>query len=272
MSLNISTINRNKFVAKFDEILARGLSSGMGKRDGQMCIEAAVCAALDLPHGDEPQCVATTVRTFKIALNDSNWSSPQARAAGLRDLGIAQVGSLGVVDDNVFVQKIAEKTIRVLIPALFREVFPNNQACLAAAKRCEDEGTEEAARAAEAAARDAWDAGAAARAAWDAGTAARDAWDAGAAARAAWDAGTAARAAAGAARDAWAARAASWAAAGDAARAAGAAAEAAAWAIRAARDAAGAAAGAARDKYLVLSAKLALEVLREMGSPGVGWL
>jgi hypothetical protein len=267
MSLNISTINRNKFVAKFDEILARGLSSGMGKRDGQMCIEAAVCAALDLPHGDEPQCVAAAVRTFKIALNDSNWSSTQARAAGMRDLGIAQVGSLGVVDDNVFVQKIAEKTIRVLIPALFREVFPNNEACLAAAKRCEDEGTEEAARAAGAAAWSAWAAagaeaaaGAARDAAWAAG-AAEAAAGAAEAARDAWSAAEAV------ARAAWAARDAAWAVA----RAAGAARD-AAWAARAAAWTARAAAGAAGDKYLVLSAKLALEVLREMGSPGVGWL
>jgi len=86
-------IDFKKFVPKFDEILSRGLSHGLGKRDGMMCIEAAVCAALDLPHGDDPQCVAAAVRSFKIALNDSNWSSPEARAKGMRNLGIAQVGS-----------------------------------------------------------------------------------------------------------------------------------------------------------------------------------
>jgi len=49
---------------------------------------------------------------FKIRLNDARWSSPTARATGLRDLGIAQLGSLGVVKDTEFVKLMAEKTIR----------------------------------------------------------------------------------------------------------------------------------------------------------------
>jgi hypothetical protein len=217
-------------VAKFDAVLARGLSSGVGERDGQMCIEAAICAVLDLPHGDEPGCVAPAVRSFKIALNDGPWSSPKARADGLRDLGLAQLGSLGVVDDRDFARLMADKTIRVLIPRLFREVFPSNAACLAAADTCEAEGTENAAAAAWAAAREA-------------------AWEA-AAAAAAWAA--AARAAAAAAWEA--ARAAAW--------------EAAA-AARAARAAARA---ANEDAYLIVSAQLALEVLRELKSPGCALL
>ena len=35
-------------VAKFDSILARGLSNGLGKRGGQVCIEAAICETLGL--------------------------------------------------------------------------------------------------------------------------------------------------------------------------------------------------------------------------------
>src|SRR5882762_3359604 len=86
-------------IAKFDKILERGLCTGVGTRDGQMCIEAAICAALDLPHGDDPQCVEPAVRAYKIALNDAPyWVSPASRAKGLRDLGIAQIGSRGVVD------------------------------------------------------------------------------------------------------------------------------------------------------------------------------
>src|ERR1700721_260365 len=95
-------------IQKFDAILERGLCKGVGERDGQMCIEAAVCAAMDLPHGDEPTCVEPAVRKFKIGLNDSNWSSPAARAAGLRDLGIAQIGSLGVVNGAEFSKLLAE--------------------------------------------------------------------------------------------------------------------------------------------------------------------
>src|SRR3990167_2568340 len=116
-------------IPKFDKILERGLCSGVGKRDGQMCIEAAICAALDLPHGDNPSCVASAVRSYKIALNDKKWGSPESRAKGLRDIGIAQIGSKGVVDDREFVKRLAEKTIRVLIPTLFRERFPSNARC-----------------------------------------------------------------------------------------------------------------------------------------------
>lgn len=186
-------IDFKAFVPKFDKILKRGLSNGLGVRSGQMCIEAAVCAALDLPHGDDPPCVARAVRSFKINLNDSNWSSPKARAEGMRALGIAQVGSAGVVDDVAFATRLAELTIRHLVPKLFRELFAGNETLMAAALRCEKEGTNDAAKAASnAASAAAWAAWAAARAASDA------AWAASAASDAAW-AARAARAAAWAA-------------------------------------------------------------------------
>src|SRR5438445_6949372 len=110
-------------VTKFDSILARGLSTGLGKAGGQVCIEAAICETLGLEHGDDPQCVAESVRAYKIRLNDSNWSSPKARAIGLRDLGLAQLGSKGAVKDSDFTSLMAEQTIRVIIPKLFREVL-----------------------------------------------------------------------------------------------------------------------------------------------------
>ena len=139
-------INYKEFVSKFDEIVARGFSCGLGVRGGQMCVEAAVCAALDLPHGDYPECVEPAVRLFKVKLNDSNWTTRRARAEGLRDLGIAQVGSKGVVDGMEFARRVEERTIREIIPALLREGFPNNDKYLKAAARCEAEGTAEAFR------------------------------------------------------------------------------------------------------------------------------
>jgi len=148
-------------VEKYDTILARGLSHGLGEAGGQVCIEAAICEVLGLGHSDDPKCVSAAVRRFKISLNDSNWSSPEARAKGLRELGIAQLGSLGIVYDIDFSKRISEKIIRVLIPKLFSELFPENQDCLEAAKRCEYEGSEGAARAAYAAARAAADSAAA---------------------------------------------------------------------------------------------------------------
>lgn len=142
---DISTFN----VEKFDKILnTRGLCKGVGKRDGSMCIEAAICAVLDLPHNDDPQCVAESVRTYKITLNDSNWSSNEARAKGLRDLGLAQLGSKGVVDSVEFSKRLAEKTIRVLLPKLYREIAGGNLKLLEVADRCEKGGTRDAAYAA----------------------------------------------------------------------------------------------------------------------------
>ena len=199
-------------VTEFDRILSKGLSKGMGDRDSQVCIEAAICQVIGLPHGDDPGCVADSVRAFKIRLNDSPWSSPKARADGLRDLGLAQLGSKGVVDDQMFAKRMAGETIRVLIPKLFRQVLPNDKACMEAADKCENEPNSDSAAAA----------------------AAASAW---------------AAAAAEAASEAWAAE-------------------------EAARAAARAAASAANrnDTYLLLSASIALGILKELKSPGVALL
>jgi hypothetical protein len=223
-------------IQKFDEILERGLCAGVGKPDGQMCIEAAISQALGLPFNDKPSCVAPAVRRYKIQINDSNrWKSPQSRAEALRDIGIAQIGSAGVVDDIEFAKKLAEKTIRRLIPALFREVLSRDKRAMAAADRCEREGSREAAREARDAAAYAYAADAAAYA-------------------------YAAYAAAYAYADAAAAAAAyAYAAYADAAAAAAYAADAAY-------------ADAYPEKYLRLSISLALEVLRELKSPGCAWI
>jgi hypothetical protein len=136
-------------VPKFDKLLERGLCIGVGNPDGQMCIEAAIACAMDLPFNDEPTCVEPAVRAFKIALNDSSrWSSPEVRAKALRNIGIAQIGSAVVVDGNEFAKRLAEKTIRIIIPHIFNFVFKDNPACLAAAERCRLEGTKDAAYAA----------------------------------------------------------------------------------------------------------------------------
>jgi hypothetical protein len=215
---------------KYESVLSRGLCKGLGNRNSQMCIEAAVCYALGLPHGDAPKCVSYAVRSFKIRLNDANWSSPAARATGLRDLGIAQLGSKGVVSDIEFASRITELTIREIIPELFREVFPDNADCLAAATRCEVEGTVAAAAYARATAADAADAAVYARATAYAA------------------AGACARATAADAADTAAAIAATAADAADAA-----------WV---------AAKAVKNDRYLIKSSQLGLRVLRELKSPG----
>ena len=223
MSKTFDVANFN--VNLYDSILAQGLSAGIGEREKQVCIEAAICQVLGLPHGDDPQCVAPAVRAFKIALNDKHWSSPQARAKGLRDLGLAQLGSIDTINSAQFAKRLSEQTIRILIPTLFRELFSGNLKLLAHADRCEKEGTP---------------------------TAAYVAADA---------AYVAAHADAAVKRVAYANVAAYSAAATNSAADAAAYANDAAYYSDAAPDDA--------DKYLILSAKIALDILKEMGSPGV---
>ncbi len=99
-----------------------GLCSGVGSPiPGQMCVEAAVCFALGLPHGDNPPCVHPAVRSAKIALNDSTWSSNAARAAGMRRVAIAQLGSTEI-DIGRFRQIVQLETIRQIVPMPLRKV------------------------------------------------------------------------------------------------------------------------------------------------------
>jgi hypothetical protein len=133
---------------RYHRILSHGLSAGLGRRGGMICIEAAICQVLGLPHGDKPGCVASEVQVYVIALNDAAWSSPMARASGMRNLGLAQLGSRGIVESSAFYDLMAKKTIKTIIPALFREIFPMIPECLKIADRCALEGSTEAAFAA----------------------------------------------------------------------------------------------------------------------------
>src|SRR5262245_4769761 len=84
-----------------------GLVHGMGEPvPGRMCVEAAVCYALDLPHSDDPRCISLALRQLKIRLNDSRWSTNEARAKGLRRLALAQLGSASVLDEKEFVSRV----------------------------------------------------------------------------------------------------------------------------------------------------------------------
>ena len=269
----------SELVGRIEEILGRGLCHGQGDPSKQMCVEAAVCYAMGLPHGDNPPCVGEAVRFFKMSLNDSTWSSDLARANGMRKIAIAQLGS-NTLDQVEFARIISEKTIRILIPTLFREVFKDKEACLRAADLCEMGGgstyaADHAARAASAtkiagAARVAADAAyAAADAAYAANAADRAAHVAAAAAYT----DTATCAAVNAAYDATSAAAYAAAAASYATTAAARLAADTYEAAAIANDYISyAAAGQASDKYLTLSAELCYQVLDEMNSPGAVWM
>ena len=130
------------------KVVDAGLVKGMGRpQPGQMCVEAAVCYAMGLPHSDEPSCVSPSLRRLKIALNDKSWSSNQARAAGLRRLAVAQLGSADVLDDREFAKRVAELAIRKRVPAALRSAASiqkdeaHKAKLLEAAKKCERKGT-----------------------------------------------------------------------------------------------------------------------------------
>jgi hypothetical protein len=101
------------------EVVDAGLSKGLGHSIiGNMCVEAAVCFALDLPHGDFPECVHDNVRRFKIAINDAAnvWFSHKDRANGLRRLAIAQLGS-NIFKAGVFNKRVSMWMDEHILPA-----------------------------------------------------------------------------------------------------------------------------------------------------------
>ena len=160
------------------ETVDAGLVHGAGvPAPGKMCVEAAVCYAMGLPHGDNPKCVGSAVRAFKIRLNDARWSSNAARAQGLRRIAIAQLGS-DQIDQREFARLLAIEVIKQIVPIALRaaaSVHKDQAHAMkleTAALRCEQDGTREAALdartdAADAAAAAAYaDAYAAAAAAW----------------------------------------------------------------------------------------------------------
>lgn len=76
------------------KIVNKGLTCGIGEPiPGRMCVEAAVCFALGLPHSDDPPCVDAEINELKIGLNDLGWSDNKTRAKGLKSLSIAQLGT-----------------------------------------------------------------------------------------------------------------------------------------------------------------------------------
>jgi hypothetical protein len=156
MESEVQAVEINEVLArKVLEVVDVGLVHGMGiPVPGQMCIEAAVNYAMGLPHGDEPACVAPALRRLKIRLNDSRWSSNTARAKGLRRLGLAQLGSAGVLDEVEFAKRCARLAIQTCVPQALRaaaSLFKDGakkERLLAAADLCERSPTEANARSA----------------------------------------------------------------------------------------------------------------------------
>lgn len=161
MTIKITKAVAAKVLATVDA----GLVKGIGEpKPGAMCVEAAVCYAMGLPHSDEPDCVSRAIRDLNILLNDAGWSSNAARAKGMRRLVLAQLGSAGAVDDVEFAKRVAELSIHMNVPAALRaaaSIHPyahHKGALVDAAIICERDGTEASARSARSAAWSAWSA------------------------------------------------------------------------------------------------------------------
>jgi hypothetical protein len=142
----------NKALArKVLKVVDAGLVNGMGVPEpGKMCVEAAVCYAMGLPHSDKPTCVAPALRDLKIRLNDARWSCDEARTKGLRRLAIAQLGSAGALDEREFAKRCATLAIKTCVPNALRAAASmqkkgsaSQEKLLAAADLCEREPTRE---------------------------------------------------------------------------------------------------------------------------------
>lgn len=78
------------------DLLEDGLSFGLGEpaEPGSMCVEAAVSAAMGMNTKDGPVCVNSSLRSFKISLNDDvNFNDDKERALILRRIAVAQLGT-----------------------------------------------------------------------------------------------------------------------------------------------------------------------------------
>jgi hypothetical protein len=149
-------------VTRLLDVVDAGLVKGIGDPiPGQMCVEAAVCYALGLPHSDDPQCVAPSLRSLKIRLNDSAWSSNAARAKGLRRLAVIQLGSKDHMDAKEFATRCAVLATKTCVPTALRAAASlhkdptHAQALRDAANRCEIEGSRQSAEGAREVAREA---------------------------------------------------------------------------------------------------------------------
>lgn len=136
---------------RITEIINAGLVKGLGEaKAGHLCVEAAICLALGEPHSDHPSCVAGPDRDFAVRINDANWTSPEVRAKALLPLALAQLGTSGA-DRTEWVRRVVEGTIRRIVPIALRtaaQVHPDMQhraSLEAAAMRCEQDGSRDAA-------------------------------------------------------------------------------------------------------------------------------
>ena len=149
----ITEAQARKVLETVDAGLVRGLGAPV---PGRMCVMAAISYALGLSHGDDPESyVDFVVRAGDIALNDAAWSSPEARARGMRREAVAKLGSAGTIDSVRYAQLLCERTIREIVPIALRGMtwLSPGHVLEQAALRCEGDGNKKSAEIAVAAVR-----------------------------------------------------------------------------------------------------------------------
>ena len=106
---------------KILELAPLGLVYGKGiPEPGKMCIEALVCYVMGQKHGDEPQCVSSVDRRWKIATNDwAGWPDDVTRGKALARVGVCQLGTAGM-DRAPWLREFASQRIRRVLPMLLR--------------------------------------------------------------------------------------------------------------------------------------------------------
>ncbi len=120
------TINE-EVAKKVLKIVDKGLVNGLGEAiPGKMCVEAAVCYAMGLPHGDNPPCVGTAVRSFKITLNDQKWPTDKNRTKGMRQLAIAQLGS-NEINQEKFVEVLGFNCLTRVLPMIIKNAIEEDK-------------------------------------------------------------------------------------------------------------------------------------------------
>lgn len=100
-------------------IFARGLALGIGRADGQVCIESAIALASGEGLTESPSCVDKADRNWAITINDAHWSSSKARAEALLPIALAQIGTAGT-NRRAWVEAVAIGTVQRVLPIALR--------------------------------------------------------------------------------------------------------------------------------------------------------
>jgi len=112
-----------ELVNKINSLLDKGITFGFNPdpKPGNMCVEQVISYALGEGFSDKPSCVGEEVRDFVTCLNDRNWSSASARAEGMKELSIAQLGS-NSLDQDEFREKIIFAMVTKMLPSMFKDL------------------------------------------------------------------------------------------------------------------------------------------------------